>query len=169
MGIAKWFGLGQEIASPIDAVGRAVDSIFTSDEERLDRQAVLEGIRNSPYMAAMQIAMVEAGSSDRWTSRARPMLIYAFCLVFVTDRAAMPVLWWLLQVFRDVAIPPPPSLLSSGHDHDRGRRRARHVLDCRPLGREDHREKRDETCLRPLRELPPSWRLPVVLAPLPAL
>ena len=113
MGIAKWFGLGQEIASPIDAVGRAVDSIFTSDEERLDRQAVLEGIRNSPYMAAMQIAMVEAGSSDRWTSRARPMLIYAFCLVFVTDRAAMPVLWWLLQVFHDVAIPPPPSLLSS--------------------------------------------------------
>ena len=113
MTIASWFGIGKEIATPIDAVGKAVDAIFTSDEERLDRQAVLEGIRNSPYMAAMQIAMVQAGSSDRWTSRARPMLIYAFCLVFVVDRAAMPLLWWLLQVFHDVAVPPPPSLLSS--------------------------------------------------------
>lgn len=113
MSIAKWFGIGREIASPIDAVGKAVDSIFTSDEERLDKQAVLEGIRNSPYLAAMQIAMLEAQSTDKWTSRARPMVLYAFCLVFVIDRGILPGLWWLLQAFHDAAIVPPPSLLQS--------------------------------------------------------
>ena len=104
---------GEGIARPVDAIGAAVDRIFTSDDERLGREEAITRIKASPYMAALQIAMAEAQSGDKWTSRARPAILYAFGLVFLIDKGLMPLLWWLLQVFHDVAVPPPPSLLSS--------------------------------------------------------
>lgn len=88
-----------------------VDELFTSDEERLSQEQLTKRIQNSPYLAALQIAMVQANSSDRWTSRARPMILYTFCAVFFIDKGLMPPLFWLLQIFHDKEIAPPPSIL----------------------------------------------------------
>ncbi|MEZ5935809.1 MAG: 3TM-type holin [Alphaproteobacteria bacterium] len=112
--LADLIGLGADLARPVEAVGGALDSLFTSDEERLDKQTILEHIRNSPYMASLQLAMIQAQQEDPWTKRARPMVLYAFCLVFVIDRGLLPGLFWLLQIFHSAEIPPPPSLLDSG-------------------------------------------------------
>ncbi|MGI9435360.1 MAG: 3TM-type holin [Geminicoccaceae bacterium] len=108
----SWFGIGKEIATPVDALGQAVDSIFTSDEERLDKQAVLEKIRTSPYLAALQISMLEAKSKDPFVARARPLVLYTFCAVFFIQNGLLPVLWWTYQSLVDITVPPPPSLIS---------------------------------------------------------
>lgn len=102
---------GEGVTKPIDAFGAAVDRIFTSDDERLGREEAMARIRASPYMAALQIATIEAQSGDKWTSRARPAVLYAFCTVFVLQNGLMPILWWLVQIFRPET-PPPPAVLS---------------------------------------------------------
>ncbi len=103
---------GEGVAKPVEAFGKAVDSIFTSDDERLSREQAMLRIKNSPYMAAMDIAMAEATSSDKWTSRARPMVLYAFSFVFVIQNGILPVLWWAWQAGSETAIAPPPAVLS---------------------------------------------------------
>lgn len=111
----SFFGLDKEIDSAgklVDAVGKAIDSIFTSDEERLTRQAVIEKIRTSPHLAALQISMLEAQSPDPFVKRARPFVLYTFCTVFLIQNGLLPVLWWTYQVFVDIAVPPPPALIS---------------------------------------------------------
>lgn len=110
---ASLVGLGKEIATPINAVDGLLDNLFTSDEERLDKQTVLARIKHSPYLLAMQVALAQTASSDKWTSRARPMVLYTFCLVFLIDRGILPMAFWLLQTFHSAAIAPPPALLDS--------------------------------------------------------
>lgn len=109
MGILQTL-FGGGVATTVDAVGRAVDSAFTSDEERLTKQEAITRIKASPYIAALQIAMAEAQSGDKWTSRARPMVLYAFCFVFAMQNGVMPVLWWFIQIWRPET-PPPPAVL----------------------------------------------------------
>lgn len=113
MGIWDRF-LGDNIAKPIEAVGNIIDDVWDSDEELMTKQAVLDRIKNSPYLAALEIAMVEAKSDDPWTSRARPMILYTFCAVFFIDKGMAPMMFWLLQIFHSSAIPPPQSVLDSG-------------------------------------------------------
>jgi hypothetical protein len=102
--------LGGGAASTVEAVGDAVDKIFTSDDERLTREEAITRIKASPYVAALEIAMAEAKSGDKWTSRARPMVLYAFCFVFAVQNGVMPVLWWIVQMWRPET-PPPPAVL----------------------------------------------------------
>ena len=102
---------GEGISKPVEAVGKAVDSVFTSDEERLTRAEAMMRLKNSPYMAAMDIAMVEAQSKDVWTSRARPMVLYGFVLVFVLQNGLLPILWWAVQAWTGGAVAPPPAVL----------------------------------------------------------
>jgi hypothetical protein len=40
--------LGQALANPISAFGNLLDKLFTSDDERLDKQAVLARIAQMP-------------------------------------------------------------------------------------------------------------------------
>ncbi|MDH3660260.1 MAG: holin family protein [Alphaproteobacteria bacterium] len=103
---------GAGVAQPIEAAGKALDNLFTSDEERLTRQEAMQRLQNSPYLAALQISLVEAKSGDKWTSRARPMVLYSFCAVFLIQNGLLPVLWWTYQVFVDITVPPPPALIS---------------------------------------------------------
>lgn len=112
MGFKDWFGInaGDQIAKPIAALGSLIDDAFTSDEERLDKKAMLARIRQSPRLLALQISLKEASSSDPWTSRARPMVLYAFCLVFVVQNALLPTLFWLIQMWNPEVAPPPAAL-----------------------------------------------------------
>lgn len=94
------------------SVGTAIDKIFTSDEERLTREEAMLRIKNSPYILALELALADAKSGDRFTRRARPLGLYVFWAVFGVQNGIMPVLWWFMQVFVDVTVPPPPAVIS---------------------------------------------------------
>jgi hypothetical protein len=57
------FGGGQAIASPVEAVGNVFDKLFTSDEEKLQAQAVLEKLRQHPGELQVELNKIEGGSA----------------------------------------------------------------------------------------------------------
>lgn len=112
MSFAKMLGLdiGGQISKPIDAITGMIDQIYTTPGEKIDKKTMLEKVRQSPQLLALQISMMEAQSSDKWTSRARPMVLYGFVLVFVVQNALLPTLFWFFQMFNPEVAPPPAAL-----------------------------------------------------------
>ena len=76
MGIAKWLGIGKEIAEPVEAIGGAFDKLFTSDDERLSRAEMMERIKQKPGELLSALDMIYAKSDDLFSKRARPFCVY---------------------------------------------------------------------------------------------
>lgn len=72
--LAKLFSKG--IAEPVDAVGNAFDKIFTSDEERLQAQAVLDKIKQKPELLKEEIIKLQAQHKSLFVAGARPFLVW---------------------------------------------------------------------------------------------
>ncbi|WP_257293648.1 holin family protein [Endozoicomonas sp. YOMI1] len=86
---------GKTAAEPIKAVGNVIDGLFTSDEERLDKQAVLERIRQQPALVQAEINKVEAGHRSVFVAGWRPFIGWVcgvgLAFIFVIN----PILqWW---------------------------------------------------------------------------
>ena len=73
MSILNWLG-GKSIADPIDAIGNAVDKIFTSDDERLQAQAVIDKIRLQPAILNAELNKVEAKHRSVFVAGWRPAI-----------------------------------------------------------------------------------------------
>lgn len=52
--------LGKPAAQPIEAIGRVIDDLFTSDEERLGKEALLARLAQRPALAQIEVNRVEA-------------------------------------------------------------------------------------------------------------
>jgi hypothetical protein len=66
--------LGQAIASPISAFGDLLDKLFTSDDERLDKQAVLARIAQMPDQLQVMLTMTEAQHRSVFVAGWRPFI-----------------------------------------------------------------------------------------------
>lgn len=66
------FSSGDQIAAPIDAIGNAVDKIFTNDEERLQAQAMIDKIRLQPSILNLELNKVEAQHRSIFVAGWRP-------------------------------------------------------------------------------------------------
>lgn len=75
MGIIKKF-FGANIADPIEAIGDAIDKVSTTDEERLAGQAVMEQVRQQPFLFQAAINKVAAGHRSWWVAGGRPALLW---------------------------------------------------------------------------------------------
>ena len=73
MSFLSWLG-GKSIAEPIDAVGNAVDKIFTSDQERMEAQAVIDKIRLQPAILNAELNKVEAQHRSVFVAGWRPAI-----------------------------------------------------------------------------------------------
>lgn len=62
------------IATPVEAIGDAFDKIFTSDEERLNGEAVLEKLRQHPAELQAAINQVEASHRSLFVAGWRPFI-----------------------------------------------------------------------------------------------
>ena len=63
-----------DVEKPIDALGNAFDKIFTSDEERLQGEAVLEKLRQAPDELQAAINKIEAGHRSIFVAGWRPFI-----------------------------------------------------------------------------------------------
>ncbi|MFN4278296.1 MAG: 3TM-type holin [Ferrovibrio sp.] len=63
---------GAGIASPIEAIGNVFDKLFTSDEERMQAQIVLEKLRQHPYELQVELNKVEAAHRSIFVAGWRP-------------------------------------------------------------------------------------------------
>jgi len=71
-----WLGriFGAGTAQPIEAMGNVVDSLFTSDDERLTHAEVMARIHQAPQMVQTEINKIEAGHRSIFVAGWRPFL-----------------------------------------------------------------------------------------------
>lgn len=78
MGILAAFGLaknvGASLASPIDAIAKGLDGLFTSDDERAQNDAVMERIRQNPSIMQIELNKVEAQHRSVFVAGWRPFI-----------------------------------------------------------------------------------------------
>lgn len=90
-------GNGDAIAKPVDAVGEAFDKIFTSDEERLAAQTVLEKLRQQPLEWQAALNKIEAQSSSFFKSGWRPCLGWildvSLAIYYIPQFVLATILW----------------------------------------------------------------------------
>lgn len=95
MGIGSWLGVGKEISEPVDAIGNSLDKLFTSDEERLTKQDILEKTKQNPKLWKHTIDMINAKSSSPAIAFARPFCIYV--AGFNALQMSVAVLWFNIR------------------------------------------------------------------------
>lgn len=96
MGIASFFGLGGEAAAaPITAVGNVLDALFTSDDERLDKQALLTKLAQQPNLAQVELNKVEAGHRSIFVAGWRPAIGWVCAIGLSMTFIINPILQWL--------------------------------------------------------------------------
>jgi hypothetical protein len=89
MGIANWLGFGKEISEPVDAVGNALDKLFTSDEERLTKQEILDKTNQNPTLWQKSLDILNASSKIWFVAAARPFCVWIAGLNIASLNVAM--------------------------------------------------------------------------------
>jgi len=84
----------KDLASPIDAVGNALDKLFTSDDERAQAQIVLEKLRQHPAELQVELNKVEAQSRSVFIAGWRPFIGYVCGLGLFTSFVVSPWMQW---------------------------------------------------------------------------
>ena len=62
------------VAQPIEAVGNVLDKLFTSDEEKLDKQALIQKLYQRPHEVQAEINKVEAQHRSVFVAGWRPFI-----------------------------------------------------------------------------------------------
>lgn len=86
--------LGGSAAKPIEAIGNAFDQVFTSDEEKLQAEAVLTKLAQKPHILQAEINKIEAGHRSIFVAGWRPWIgwVCGFGLAF--PFIINPILQW---------------------------------------------------------------------------
>lgn len=73
-----WFSalFGGAAAQPIEAVGNVLDKLFTSDEQRLTKKAILEELYHRPALAQAEINKVAASHRSLFVAGPRPFILW---------------------------------------------------------------------------------------------
>lgn len=101
---AKLFGAGA--AAPIEAIGSAFDKLFTSDEEKLDKQALLARIAQRPQLLQAEINRIEAGHRSLFVAGWRPFIGWVCGAGFLWAFLGHPVFEWVVAA-RGLDLTPP--------------------------------------------------------------
>ena len=84
-----------DVVSPVEAIGKVLDYLFTSDEERLSHKEVMSRLAQSASLAQSEISMVEASHRSIFVAGARPFILWVcgsgLAFVFVIN----PIIQWL--------------------------------------------------------------------------
>lgn len=107
MGFLEFLGLGKQagdaIASPIEAIGNALDKILTSEEEKLQGQAVLQKLLQHPQELQAEINKLEAQHRSTFVAGWRPAIGWVLALslgLYYIPQFATAAYLWIWACFR---------------------------------------------------------------------
>jgi hypothetical protein len=115
MGLAQWL-FGSAVATvdkPVEAVGNALDKLFTSDEERAAAAIVLEKLRQQPDILQAEITKVEAAHPSVFVAGWRPAIGWVCVLSLASyypPRFIIATCLWAHQVIGAGGWIPPPEV-----------------------------------------------------------
>ncbi|WP_286694066.1 3TM-type holin [Spongiibacter sp. UBA1325] len=90
--ISKLIGGGA--SQPIEALGNVIDQVFTSDDERLQAEAVLQKIAMQPQVLQAEINKIEAGHRSLFVAGWRPFLGWVSGVALFFPFVINPLLQW---------------------------------------------------------------------------
>ncbi|NRD73261.1 hypothetical protein HQQ94_08390 [Shewanella sp. VB17] len=91
-----WFSRLLGGANPIEAIGKAGDALFTSDEERQQLSNDLAEIKQKPMLMQALANTMAAQHRSVFVAGARPFLMWVCGLGFLFAFVINPILQWLL-------------------------------------------------------------------------
>lgn len=99
--------LGGGVAAPIRAVGAIVDDLFTSDEERLDKEEALMRLAQRPAMIQAEINRIEAQHRSVFVAGWRPFIGWVCGAALAYSFILRDLLAWAIVAWGyDVVAPP---------------------------------------------------------------
>lgn len=66
--------LGGGVADGITAIGKILDNLFTSSEEKMSKEAIMEELRQKPHILQAEITKIEAGHRSVFIAGWRPFI-----------------------------------------------------------------------------------------------
>ena len=90
--------LGKSATQPIEAIGNVLDKLFTSDEEKLQANAVLEKLKQHPAELQVELNKIEAGHRSLFVAGWRPFIGWICGLGLANVYLINPWLQWLYGV-----------------------------------------------------------------------
>jgi len=89
--------LGSGAAQPIEAVGNVLDKLFTSDEEKLDKKALLLKLAQEPSIAQIELNKVEASHRSTFVAGWRPYIGWvcgtSLAVFFIPQYVVATMVW----------------------------------------------------------------------------
>lgn len=82
---------GGAASEPVEAIGNAFDKIFTSDEEKMKARAVLERLRQEPFIVQAEINKVAAAHRSWFVAGGRPALLWVAATGWLMEFLVNPV------------------------------------------------------------------------------
>lgn len=89
--------IGANAVPAITAVGNVVDQIFTSDEEKLDKQIVLERLAQQPQIAQIELNKVEAAHRTIFVAGWRPFIGWICGVALAYNYILRDLISWYLR------------------------------------------------------------------------
>lgn len=100
-------GAGPEVADVVGAAGKALDGLFTSKDEKLSHQEILERIQQNPQKWQTQINLAEATHRSVFVAGWRPFIGWVCGVALAYHFIARDLLEWAFAVWSADVTPPP--------------------------------------------------------------
>ena len=103
--------VGKGVASPVEAVGSALDKLFTSDAERMQAEAVMEKLRQQPHILQAEISKIEAAHGSVFVAGWRPAIGWVCALSLASyflPRHILAAILWTQQSWNAQTLAPYP-------------------------------------------------------------
>ncbi len=94
-------------AEPIEAVGNVLDALFTSDKERLGKQAILARIAQQPQLVQTEINRTEAGHKSLFVAGWRPFIGWVCGLSLLYNFIIRDLIIWVMSLSGSALAAPP--------------------------------------------------------------
>lgn len=98
---------GGNISEPIDSIGRIIDEVYTNPEEKLEKQALLERIRQKPGFVQAEINKVEAQHRSRFVAGWRPFIGWVCGTALAYNFILRDLIAWGIAITNTVVESPP--------------------------------------------------------------
>lgn len=95
------------IASPVEAIGNVLDKLFTSEEEKLDKEALLARLASAPYLAQTEINKIEAQHRSLFVAGWRPAIGWVCASALFWTYLGHPLFVWAAALWAPGLEPPP--------------------------------------------------------------
>jgi hypothetical protein len=89
---------GSATASPITAIGNVLDSLFTSDDEKLGKKILMERLLQEPQKAQTEINQIEASHRSIFVAGWRPFIGWVCGIGLFYDFVFRPIVMGFSQL-----------------------------------------------------------------------